>query len=471
MYKNLSRRQFIQSAALLAAGGALAACAPTPTTPDQPDVADVGDAPAVVAPRDRTLIKYWVFWGQLAACEAAWRATDEWKAMEEDNNWEIEFRTGAGGDAGRTAVAAGTPPDVGNLGPQYDFALGGRLIDLTDLVAASPVINQDMYFEPNWKGCFWEGHMFRVPAHEGFVRRTLYYNARMVEEAGLDPTNPPETWEELFEWHKDLTKFDAAGNIIHFGLDPFDAEGGTGPGGDGWGIMDVWDITDFFDETAGTFNINQPAFVEALDSFCEFTRYVGPDNLQAVRSVEGQGTWGGAFNAEVQAMIIEGYWHAGETYHEAPEVAHYNTAAWVPVPSFRRGDKIQCYSGHGSSLFVDGDHALEAWPILEWLQSDANNQIIFETIGWLPAIREFVENIDHGMFPGLTFVVESAEKATHRYGEVQIPIRSFMSQKFVEYRERVFRNEMTAQQAADEFQRDVEREWDESGWAERWGER
>ena len=51
---------------------------------------------------------------------------------------------------------------------------------------------------------------------------------------------------------------------------------------------------------------------------------MGADNLQGVRSVEGQGTWGGSYNAEVQAMIIEGYWHPGETAKEKPEVAKLN---------------------------------------------------------------------------------------------------------------------------------------------------
>ena len=66
--------------------------------------------------------------------------------------------------------------------------------------------------------------MYGVPANECFFRRGLNYNYKMLEDAGLDPDNVPTTWETLFDWHKTLTKFDAAGNLVQIGLDPYDAE-------------------------------------------------------------------------------------------------------------------------------------------------------------------------------------------------------------------------------------------------------
>ena len=48
---------------------------------------------------------------------------------------------------------------------------------------------------------------------------------------------------------------------------------------------------------------------------------MGADQFAGLRQAEGMGGWGGSYNAEVQAMIIEGYWHPGETTVQAPEVA------------------------------------------------------------------------------------------------------------------------------------------------------
>lgn len=466
----LTRRSFLTVTAFGAAGLALAACAPkatpAPAAPAAPAAAKPA-APAAPAAKEKTLIKYHIFWNQPQVWEEPFRATAEWKAMEE-SGLEIEFGTGRGGDAGRTAVAAGTPPDVGDLGPQLDFAIGGKLMDLTPFVEASSSIKADLFYEQNWTQGQWEGEQFGVPAHEGFVRRVLYVNERLVKEAGLDPDKPPVTWDELFAWHEKLTIFDAAGNMTQFGIDPYDAEGGTGPGGDGWAIADIWDIP-WFDEATGVFQVNHERMVEALDAYAEFIRLMGPDNLQGMRSVEGQGTWGGSFNAEVQAMIIEGYWHAGETVKEKPEVAEYNRASWVPVPAWRAGDKIQTYSGHVSSLFSEGPNAKAAFPIIEFLNSKAACDIIFDSVGWLPGLISYVDAADGSKFPGLDFVLKSAGEATHRYYDNKVPIRSFISTKFVQYREEVFRDTKTAKEAADALQKDVETEWKESGWAEKWG--
>jgi len=469
----LTRRQLLYGVTSLAAGGILAACAPkqeqpapAPEQPAEKPAEKPAEQPAAPAAKEKVLVKYHVFWNQIQACEPAFRATDEWKAMEE-SGLEIEFGTGRGGDAGKTAVAAGTPPDVGDLGFQLDFAIGGKLLDVMPYVDASSKVSPEMFFEENWKGANWAGMQYGVPAHECYVRRGLNMNKRMIEEAGLDINNPPVTWEETFEWNRALTKFDAAGNLLQFGLDPYDAEGGATASADGWIMAEMWDIKPF-DEATGAFNLNDEKFVEAVDVFSEFYRFLGPDNLQGVRSVEGQGTWGGSFNSEVQAMIIEGYWHPGETFKEKPEVSEYNVATWVPMPEFRRGDKIQVFSGHPCVMFKEGTNVQHSFPIVEWLQTKACCDIIFNEIGWLPAVKEYVANVDGSKFPGLQFYLDSAKDFTHAYGEAVIPIRTFISTKFTQYREQAYRDAMTAKEAMDAWQKDVETEWEESGWKDQW---
>jgi glyoxylase-like metal-dependent hydrolase (beta-lactamase superfamily II) len=45
-------------------------------------------------------------------------------------------------------------------------------------------------------------------------------------------------------------------------------------------------------------------------------------------------------------MIIEGYWHPGETASSKPEVAKVNMASWSPVPASRKGAKVFFIPGH-----------------------------------------------------------------------------------------------------------------------------
>jgi ABC-type glycerol-3-phosphate transport system substrate-binding protein len=450
----LSRRQFLQLAALAGAGGLLAACGGGAAEPSED--APGGDVPA----KDPVVIQHWVFWGQLADCVDAWEATDELAEALGDNTWD--FKTGMGGDTAKTAVAGGTPPDIGTLGSYLDYMSRGVLIAIDDWVASDDVIKPDMFISANWEMCQYRGKQYGVPAYEGFVRRGLNYNARMVEEAGLDPDNPPHTWDETFVWHQALTKFDAAGNLTQIGLDPNDAEGGTGPGNDGWGLGDSWDVR-YFDSESQTFDLDNEFVAEGLEVMGEFVKLAGPDNLQGLRQVEGQGTWGGAFNAEVQAMIIEGYWHGGETLHEKPEVAEQIRCSWAPVPTRRKNDKIQTGGGHMAQFFKDAKNQQEAWPLVRWINSNACCNIIFETIGWLPANADYIRSVDTSTVPGLDFYVRSIDEATHMYGPVQCEIEAFVQTKYQEAREAVYRGTMTGKEAAAMLQAAAEEEWEAAG--------
>ena len=102
------------------------------------------------------------------------------------------------------------------------------------------------------------------------------------------------------------------------------------------------------------------------------------------------------------------------------------------------------------------------------LNSKAALDIIFETIGWLPALKDYVANVDGSKFPGLQFYLDSATTATHSYGDNIIPIRSFIATKGIQYEEQVYRDAMTAKEAMDAWQKDVETEWVESGWKDKW---
>ena len=46
----------------------------------------------------------------------------------------------------------------------------------------------------------------------------VYYNVDHFKEVGLDPNKPPKTFDELLEYAKKLTKYDASGKIIRNGL-------------------------------------------------------------------------------------------------------------------------------------------------------------------------------------------------------------------------------------------------------------
>ncbi len=452
----LSRRSFLRAAGSVGAGALLAACAaPTGSAPS--DANGESAAPS----SEGKVIKFYVFWGSPGAIADQLLADPDLESYIGAGN-SIDFRADFPTEARLTAVASGTPPDIGIWGSYLDFMSRDVVIPLDDYIAASDVIAPDKFVPGNWDVIQYQGSVYGIPAFECFVRRGLNYNSRLVEEAGLDPDAPPATWEELLVWHEALTKFDSAGNLIQYGLDPYDAEGGTGPGNDGWFLPESWGFT-YFNEDTKEFNLDNDEMAQGLEVMGEFVKIIGPDNLAGMRAVEGQGTWGGAFNAEIQAMIIEGYWHPGETVNEKPEVAPYNRSTWVPVPESRRGTQIQFGGGHMVQIFKDGQYKDEAWPIAEWVQSNHVCDLIFNEIGWLPAYLPYFETADQEKYPGLKFYFDSVNEANYWGPFIRNEIQAFVEVQFQRVREAVFRGEMTGEQAAANLQEQAENEWRQAG--------
>ncbi|MBN1285490.1 MAG: twin-arginine translocation signal domain-containing protein [Anaerolineae bacterium] len=449
--KKLSRREFLRVGATVAAGATLAPYIA------QADEAVVSNAPAA---RQGVTIQYWPSWSNFPPAWEKMVETDEYKEFVGDNT--VEVKTGTPWEAVLTAIAAGTPPDAVSNYQYLDLMARGVLRPIDDWVAASEYFKKELYFEGSWNDGFYQGVMYGAPGIEGFLRYGLNYNAKMVEDAGLDPDNPPQTWEGCLEWHEALTKFDDAGNLTQMGLDPYDAMGGQIAIQDGFYPPVSWGWK-WFDADAGTFNIANDMMIEAFDVMGEFYRIAGPDNVAGIRSVEGQGGWGGSFNASVQAMIIEGYWHPGETIIQKPEVGQYNRATWAPVPTAREGAKVQGTGGHYVVFFKDAANTEPMFKIAEFFQTDTACQILFEDVGWLPARIPFIEKTDPSAFPGLEFYFDSVTEATEWSSPARCPITAYVSQQYQELREKVFRDELSAADAAAEFQTRCEDEYKMAG--------
>ena len=474
--KKLNRRDFLRLSMVAAGGAALAACtaapAPTGQTPSTPQPA--GDAaaptaapaaaPTTEAPpqTEAGVISYWVFWNQYADAVKVFQPLLEQKVAPH----KIDIKTGVNAEeVFLTAVAAGTPPDIGTGHHYIDYMSKGQAIPIDDFVATSSVLKPENFSPAAWNGQFYQGKQYGVSGIEAFVRRGLNFNTRLVEEAGLDPNKPPVTWPEVLEWHKKLTKFDSAGNLQQIGYDPTDAEGGLFATSDGSFLADSWGF-EWYDPKNKTFNIDNAMMAEGLDTLAEFVKIIGPDNLTGLRSVQGQGTWGDSYNAEVQAMILEGYWHPGETAHDKPEVAKYNKATWMPVPESRRGKKVQFGGGHMVFLYKGAKNPPEwAWPVAEFLNTKEHCDPVFSSVGWLPDFKPYLQMIDASPYPGLDFYIKSVQEADEWHYPLWNEIETFVSTKYNEYFEKVYRGEMTAADAAANLQKDAEQEWKEAGYA------
>ena len=321
----LSRRQFLQLSAV--AGGALALSACVPAAAPAGDAAAAAVVPAVVT--------YWYGWGNLDPAMAKIVETEEFK--KHMNGATLEYKGSVNDEAMLTSIAGGNPPDCHSNHDYPNYFARGAAIPVQDMAAASSIVKKENLLDWVWDYSFFDGQMIGVPGIESYTQYGLNVNSDLATKAELDVKSLPRTWAETMEWHKKLTKKDDAGNLIQMGLDPHDAMGGD---------MDFQPLSygvTWYDEKTKEFHLDDERIVEMINTTAEFIRFAGPDQFAGMRQVQGNGGWGDAVEAGIQAMIIEGYWHPGEAQIHKPEIAKFNVA--------HQALKRNRYSGHVNCPF------------------------------------------------------------------------------------------------------------------------
>jgi len=89
--------------------------------------------------------------------------------------------------------------------------------DFADKMPDDLVKNVDStVFEFQKKIGIFKGVRYGLPT-DGAPFQMLYINTDMMQEAGLDPNKPPRDLNELLEYAKKMTKYDASGKVIRSG--------------------------------------------------------------------------------------------------------------------------------------------------------------------------------------------------------------------------------------------------------------
>jgi sn-glycerol 3-phosphate transport system substrate-binding protein len=184
----LTRREFVKSAALLAAGGATVEL----VTPR---------APAAAA--EKSTGTFW--FNQPFQAEAFKSIIDRFHKSQDRVNMKVvlvpatEIPTKLA-----TASAGGEPPDAARLGgPVYNslFIDKGHAAALDDW---DPKIGTYDWIPVVQKAVTRQGKMYAMPVNSGC--QGLLYNKDLYEASGLDPEKPPTTLDQLLEYARKITK-------------------------------------------------------------------------------------------------------------------------------------------------------------------------------------------------------------------------------------------------------------------------
>ncbi len=447
----LSRREFVGLGGMLATAGVLAGCAPKVITETQ-----------VVTKQETVVVEKVVKETAAAPIEMEWWPGWPGNYMLacakkfEDANPDIKPKVVSSypdKEMVLAAVAAGTVPAVVEDIPYMELIVRGVFLPINDYLATLPELGPkggDIRDEL-WNTFAWKGQYFGVPSCDTAGREGLGLNTRMCEEAGLDWTKPPRSWDEAFEWHKRMTKFDASGNLITLGFDPMAERTGACSDGDPWMWPHMWGFK-YIDENY-QFHIDRPETVEFLGVIGKFAQDVGVEKLNGIKTAFENYDMG-AFGQGIQGMAICYPGREQNVLSENPKDKYM--FGWVPMPANRATVTIQTAGGHAGMIMKDTKYPDQAWKLAVFLTSDEVCDILLKEVGFLGARKSWQQKADISQFPehvqkSMRWWLDSLYTADEVWWNVD-PIEGITQDEWRRVYQAVQYGQMTPEQGAKEMQ-------------------
>ncbi len=287
-----------------------------------------GPRPRPKAPPGRIVVTYWEKWTGREADDMR-RIVDAFNdTVGREKGIYVEYLSISHVDRKTlTATAAGVPPDVAGLfdAQLAPFAARDALEPLDELAAEHGLSAAD-YKPVYWNALHYEGHLYGLVSTPAAV--ALHYNkaifrrnAPRLRAAGLDPTRPPRTIQELDRYAKVLTDI-RDGHMVRAGYLPSEP---------GWYLMQTpyWFGGQIFDPAAQRFVLTSPANQAAFEWIQSYSRQYGQEAVGAFQSGVGQfNTPQNAFLSGTVAMEQQGPWMAAFIADLKPALSE----ALVPYP-------------------------------------------------------------------------------------------------------------------------------------------
>lgn len=289
----INRRELLRRSALVAGGAAALSARPT------------GGTAASAAAQEQVTLS---FWSSLMGSkeEARTRLIDAFQAAYPQITVEhtgIDDVT-ENNQKVLAAIASGSAPDVVSNHFYYavNYADAEQLEPLDALMQEAGLAPEEI--EPNLlKTGVWEGQTYSLPLYG--TSRALMYNRALVAEAGLDPEQPPRTWDELRAWATQLTRRGDGGRleVAGFLATPTTAEG----------VRDLYTVLlsgaggALVSEDCTQPLFNSPEGVRALQFWVDL---IQQDKVSDVGFGEGQTGAQAPFNVGSAAMMLGGNFSA-----------------------------------------------------------------------------------------------------------------------------------------------------------------
>ncbi len=260
------------------------------------------------------------------------------------------------------AISAGNAPDVAVLNAPFIMEVASRnVLEPLDEVIARSGVDFNQFYEYTIKEMTFDGKIWGIP--NGVDTRFLYYNKDHFAEAGLDPEQPPKTWDELLDYAVKLTKTDSSGEMSQIGFIP--------NFGNSWLYLYLLQNGgQFVSEDGKTCTLNDPKVVQALDFMVKGYDLVGGAtkiNSYVTAFNQQQGANDPFLKGQV-SMIINGNWAIGTYARYGQDMMDKIGYAYAPTPT---GTDFITWSGGWSYGIPKGCKNIdEAFEVATWLATE-----------------------------------------------------------------------------------------------------
>jgi len=275
----------------------------------------------------------------------------------------------------RTESAAGSPPDVAQIG-------WSKLAGAYGTLPLTPV--QDIPSAAVWQSATagMSQPLLKAVEHDGKVAAmpytlstpTLFYNAALFQKAGLDPSKPPTTVSEAQAAGLAIAKTGASGvyfDIANASKSDFltqsiiDANGGSQV------------------SPSGQVTLDQPPAVQALGAMQQLTKSGAQPAVSEADAIA-------AFKAGKLGMLVTSTALLASLEAASNGKFDLRTAA---MPGFDGKASHTTFSGAGLVVLAkDAAHRQAAWQFIKFLTSAQGFTIITSKIGYLPLRPDLVND-------------------------------------------------------------------------------
>jgi len=298
--------------------------------------------------------------------------SSEYNGESEDYSVETQVNPTTSGGAYQSAISqisAGDAPEVIGLDVVQiaNFAELGALRDIGSF--ASDLEYRDDVFEPLREDFVsYNDTTYAMPFWIDLS--VYYYNKAHFEEAGLDPENPPETWDEFLAANEELSTGDRTGTASSFGGFFF--------------LPTAWSNgANLFSDDGSECVINSDAGVETLEFWAELNQ---SGNSTDLVSTEWQ-TAHDMFVSGDASIVTSGGYALGYARDNNPEMIESGNLGVGLLPAPDSDAERTSFLG-GNSIVItkqaEDDRLEAARDFVEWANTEAGMGVTLDN-GYFPA--------------------------------------------------------------------------------------